>query len=171
MLDPEQLRIFVVRPTLEALDLWSQAAENLVIGTAAQESHLTYIDQKEPAGRRPQIGPGLGLWQMEAATHDDIWRNWLTARPAIGKRVLEVACVWTRAAALFSVDPGVLVYNLRYGAAMCRIHYRRRPEPLPAADDVAGLADYWKRHYNTSAGAGRIEQFTANYRRFIGVAA
>jgi hypothetical protein len=88
MLDPEQLRIFVVRPTLEALDLWSQAAENLVIGTAAQESHLTYIDQKEPAGRRPRIGPGLGLWQMEAATHDDIWHNWLTAKPAIGVRVL-----------------------------------------------------------------------------------
>lgn len=171
MLDPEQLRIFVVRPTLEELGLWTQAAENLVMGTAAQESHLTYIDQKEPAGRRPRIGPGLGLWQMEAATHNDIWQNWLAHKPGLGVRILQVANVWTKAASPFSVDPGVLVYNLRYGAAMCRIHYRRRPEPLPAANDLAGLADYWKRHYNTRAGAGRPEQFVANYRRFIGVAA
>jgi hypothetical protein len=171
MIDPEQLRIFVVRPTLEGLGLWTEAAENLVMGTAAQESHLTYIDQKEPSGRRPRIGPGLGLWQMEGPTHDDIWTNYLRPRPALARTLLDVTGVRTADAAPFSVGAGVLVYNLRYGAAMCRIHYRRVQAPLPGANDIAGLAGYWKAHYNTRLGAGRPEQFTANYARFIGAPA
>lgn len=162
MLDPGQLRAWVVRPTLEGLGLWSPAAENLVMGTAAQESLLVYIDQKERRGRRPRIGPGLGLWQMEAPTHDDHWR-WLRERPALARKVLEVSSLRTPDASPFRVDAAALVYNLRYGAAMCRIHYRRRPEPLPPADDVEALARYWKAHYNTRLGAGTPEQFVRNY--------
>lgn len=163
MLDPEQLRLFVVRPTLQGIDLWSEAAENLVMGTAAQESLLVYIDQKEPRGRRPQIGPGLGLWQMEAATHDDIWQNWLMHRTPLARAVLNTCEVRTSAAAPFDVPALTLVYNLRYGAAMCRIHYRRVPESLPAADDVEGMARYWKRYYNTALGKGTPAQFVSNY--------
>jgi hypothetical protein len=49
------LRQYVIRPTLQRLGLWSLAAENLLLGTAAQESKLGYyLHQLE--------GPALGLY-------------------------------------------------------------------------------------------------------------
>jgi len=62
-LDAGQLRMYVVRPVLRVMSAWSQPAEDLVMGTAAQESRLTYL-------RQLGGGPALGLWQMEPATHD-----------------------------------------------------------------------------------------------------
>lgn len=57
--------------------------------------------------------------------------------------------------------------NLAYATAVCRLQlYRARP-PLPAADDVAGLAAYWKRFWNTAKGRGTEEQFIAHYREFV----
>lgn len=55
--------MYVVRPVLRVMSAWSQPAEDLVMGTAAQESRLTYL-------RQLGGGPALGLWQMEPATHD-----------------------------------------------------------------------------------------------------
>lgn len=57
----KQFRIEIVRPALVTIDLYSDAAENLVMGTAAQESHLDYVKQ---SGN----GPALSLFQMEPAT-------------------------------------------------------------------------------------------------------
>jgi hypothetical protein len=42
---------------------------------------------------------------------------------------------------------------------MCRIHYLRVPEVLPAANDWPGFAAYWKNHYNTWLGAGTVDGF------------
>ena len=50
---------------------------------------------------------------------------------------------------------------------MARIHYLRVPEALPAADDVVGLAAYWKRYYNTELGAGTVEKFVESYQRIL----
>ena len=60
-LNVRDLRVEVIRPALRALDLWSPAAEDLVLGTAAQESGLAYL-------RQIGGGPALGLWQIEPAT-------------------------------------------------------------------------------------------------------
>jgi hypothetical protein len=43
--------------------------------------------------------------------------------------------------------------NLAHATAMCRVHDRRAPEPLPPAGDLEAQAAYWKAHYNTAAGA------------------
>ena len=40
-LNPQQFRSLVIRPTLRRLDLWSEAAEELLLGTAIQESART----------------------------------------------------------------------------------------------------------------------------------
>ena len=44
-LNAQQLRTLVVRPALQAIGAWSPAAENLVMGTAGQESRLTHLHQ------------------------------------------------------------------------------------------------------------------------------
>ncbi len=59
-----------------------------------------------------------------------------------------------------------LTNDLAYAAAMCRVHYFRRPERLPA-DNISALATYWKNHYNTILGAGSSREFIDNYNRFI----
>lgn len=148
MLSPSQLRAYIVRPTLVTLGMWTAAAEDLVMGTAAQESRLTWI-------RQLRGGPALGLWQMEPATHDDVSR-YVINRPAIRDGI-------ERAAGVVRLDSRYLVGNLPYACALCRVHYWRVPEPLPGAGDVRGLSHYWKRYYNTAAGRGTPDEWIASY--------
>ena len=60
-IDINQFREEVVRPVLQDLKMYSPVAENLIMGTAAQESGFTYI--KQLGG-----GPALGMFQVEPAT-------------------------------------------------------------------------------------------------------
>lgn len=149
----EDFRVKIVRPVLEHLMLASPAAENLLVGTAAVESGLRRLTQ---AGG----GPGVGVYQIEPATHADVWHNYLAFRPALSARVREMisAKPW------LSSDPSQELYgNLYYAAAMARIIYLRAPRRLPEADDIEGLALYWKTYYNTPKGRGTPLAFMMAY--------
>lgn len=154
MFNQGQFREYVVRPTLHKLKMWSQAAEDLLVGTAAAESRLgTYLHQVR--------GPAKGVYQMEPATHADIWTNWLRYHPGTAEviRSLVAPADWDQP----EYRPGhwALVTNLTYATAMARLHYRRVKETLPATGDWHALAVYWKKHYNTEQGKGTIEHFMA----------
>ena len=56
-LDAKQLRELVIRPALMEIELWSEAAEELVLGTAIVESRLSFIKQLGS-------GPAFGLWPL-----------------------------------------------------------------------------------------------------------
>lgn len=151
MINSNQLRVFVIRPELKRLGLHSEAAENLLMGTAAQESRLgEYL-------RQLGNGPARGIFQMEQATEKDIWLNYLRYKPKLRAKVEAIAG---------SITPyytDVMLYNLRYAAAMCRIHYLRVKERLPDHNDVGALGDYWKKYYNTHLGRGTVNEFKRNY--------
>ena len=149
-IEPTQLRILVVRPALKAIDLWSQAAENLVMGTAAQESNLRYLHQVK--------GPAVGLFQIEPATYADIWNRYLNDQPVLATKLRKLAGVTEGIP-----DVNLMAGNLYFAAAMCRVFYRRLAAPLPAADDVAALGGYWKKYYNTVKGKGTVAQFVKNW--------
>lgn len=152
MFDCKQFRGLVVQPVLEDLGLWSQEAEDLLIGTAAVESKLgTYLHQVGG-------GPAKGVFQMEPATHDDIWNNYLKYKHTLYDSLKFIAP---------ASDAEALIYNLSYATAMARIHYLRVPEAIPkrvyfgSKDSyIAALGAYWKEHYNTYKGKGEIEHFT-----------
>ena len=149
-ISPVQLRMDVIRPCLKDFGLWSQDAENLILGTAAQESWCgRYV-------RQLHGGPALGIFQMEPATHDDIWKNFLAFRRELRGSILEV---WD------SPDAERMIYDLRYAAVMCRVHYLRAPGAIPTA--VGDQAKYWKLYYNTPAGAGTEAEFIDNWYRHI----
>lgn len=150
MIDIVQFRDLILRPTLVGLGLHSQAAENLLLGTAVQESGLRKIKQWP-------TGPALGVYQMEPATHDDHYETYLAYKPDLKFKVL----AFSFADGL--PDASELIGNLYYATAMSRVHYFRRPEPLPGADDIEGLAGYWKEHYNTFEGAGTTEEFVERW--------
>lgn len=151
----EHLRYEIVRPTLERIRLFSPEAEELILGTIAQESHMgEFLKQLEG-------GPALGICQMEPATHDDIYANFLRYRPQLRTDLLGLASDYA------GVTAYEMVGNLRYSVAMCRVHYFRVPKALPKLGDVYGQAAYWKRWYNTSLGKGTKKEFIENYRRFV----
>lgn len=152
MLEISHLRELVIRPALEALHLYSEAAEELVLGTALQESGLRYLKQLGD-------GPALGLWQMEPRTHDDIWLNFLSYEPGLAGRVRSLCATPISEA---------LAGNLWYAAGMCRVHYFRVAEALPAAGDISAQAGYWKRWYNTPRGAGTVEEYLAKWNKWAG---
>lgn len=151
MLHIQQFRTTVVRPVLQAVGVHSPAAEHLVLGTALQESNLHYL-------RQLGDGPALGLYQMEPATHDDIWQNYLAYREGLRDRVSSFLVEGRDRAEQ-------LVWNLAYATVMCRVHYLRVPAPLPDAADIRGLAVYWKQHYNTPLGRGTPEEFVEKFEK------
>ena len=145
----------VIEPTLLHLGLWSPAANELLLGTALVESELRH---------RRQLGGGRarGLFQMEPATHNDIWENYLKYRAQLAERVQKL---------LTSEKDDKLVeleVNDKYACGMARVHYLRVPAPLPYAGDVARMAAYWKAHYNTWSGAGKESEFIRKWKEVMG---
>ncbi len=168
MLDVVQFRLAVVRPAIEALGLWSPAAENLLVGIALAESRLVWLEQLGG-------GPARGLFQIEPGTERDVWGSYLLYRPGLAAIVLH---------ALAGDKPDLQKYdkafiegwrpaedqltvNLAYSAMIARLIYLRRPEPIPTAGYINGLAAYWKLHFNTRLGAGRAATFASRYRRYV----
>ncbi|MBF0213528.1 MAG: hypothetical protein HQM00_08190 [Magnetococcales bacterium] len=148
-----QFRQHVIRPALELVGMASPAAEALLLGTAAQESGLgRYL-------RQVGGGPALGVFQMEPATYRDIWTHFITFDSEL---VRTLARRWNT-----PPEPDYLITDLLLAAVMCRLHYRRVKAPLPEADDLPGLARYWKLYYNTPKGAGTEAEFIHNWHRFV----
>lgn len=150
-MNADHLRTLVIRPTLKNLGLWSAASEALMIGTALHESHLTYL--KQVGG-----GPALGIYQIEPATHQDVWRYLSEINPTLGEAVMNCAAVTP-------TQQDQLVSNLTYATAIARVRYWMVPDPLPNADNLIGLSHYWKDHYNTHLGAGSPMDWLDTYRR------
>ncbi|MGE0675126.1 MAG: hypothetical protein AB7O64_18950 [Methylibium sp.] len=146
----------LIRPTLQKLGFWSAAAEELLLGTALAESQLKWR-------RQHGNGPARGLFQMEPATHDDIWNNYLK----YGSRQQIAAAVRMFCAGAAPAAP-LLENNDAYACAMARVHYLRQPGALPAAGDRQGQAGYWKKYYNTAAGGGSVGHYLESWRAGMG---
>lgn len=154
-MNPQQLREQVIRPTLKRIGLWSQAAEDLILGTACQESHCgKYLRQLGCTGA---IG-AFGAWQMELATARDIYDNFLRYKPDLKAKV----------ESLRNPNQEItesLTTNLMYACAMCRIHYLRVSEPLPTGT-IESLAKYYKKYYNTIKGKATEQEFINNWAKY-----
>lgn len=159
MIDALQLRHEIIRPTLKHLDSvipYSMAAENLLMGTCAQESRMgQFLVQLDN-------GPAKGIFQMEPATHIDIWKNYLDYSSRD-----EIADAITSLSGEAMTNDMLLTGNFYYATAMCRVHYCRVPMALPEEDNVEQLAHYYKLYYNTPEGKATVEEFIENYRRYV----
>lgn len=141
------LRLHVIRPTLQAIGLWSMAAENLLLATCAHESRFGYF-------LKQRDGPALGIFQIEPATHQDIWRNYLAYRPALAAKIKSLTNDNNR-----HPNDNELITNLAYATAITRIIYYRVSAPLPSAFAIEKQAIYWKKYYNTHQGKGSVADF------------
>ncbi len=149
---PDYLRQ-IIRVALQPMELWSHAAEEILLMTAAHESHLgRYLEQIR--------GPARGLYQMEPNTLYDIWDNYLHYRPEVSEQINHLT-------GIDGPDLGHLQYNPIYSTVMARLHNRRAPGALPEPYDVDGMAEYAKEYYNTPAGKATMEQYAVDYSRFV----
>ena len=154
-LDIEQFRSYVIRPAIQRIGLQSAAAENLLLGTAMQESRLTYLAQ---LGR----GPALGVFQMEPATHDSLWKHSIPGIRGLDSKLHQVSGFYGYDA----VPPaGEMVANMAYAAAMARVRYLIAPAQLPFQNDPYAMASYWKRWYNTPDGKGTVDEALPHFQR------
>ncbi|MFC4260613.1 hypothetical protein ACFOZ5_16475 [Marinobacter lacisalsi] len=157
---PQDFLSEVIEPALCLLNDeigYSKAASQLLLGTAIHESMgLRY---------RKQIGgPALGLFQMEPATHGDIWNNFLAYRNTLAETVRSL-----RKKSGESADE--LENNDLYAAAMARVHYYRigqivAKSEIPDFDNLNSQSLYWKRHHNTPLGAGTPSKYRADWQSY-----
>jgi hypothetical protein len=146
---------------------------HLLLGTAAQESGLLWTRQRMP--RWEGSTGGFSRWQLEAGSIKDSLA-YLKARPEMLKRATaylfddpHASIVWITAC---SVETLLWVMRFtdsnRLGCLFARLHYLRVTEPVP--DGLQAQAEYWKRYYNTTLGAGKPEQYVANWKRLCSAA-
>lgn len=154
-LDALHVLQLAVRPTLRAMgpEYSTTAAEQLVMGTAAVESNFMWL-------RQHNHGPALSLWQIEPFTFRDLMER---CSSSLLRKIFDVAQLGSGLA----ITPEVMAWNLRFGAAMCRLKYRDDPHPLPEPGDVHALAVVYKRCYNTVHGKGTVEGFERAWEDFI----
>lgn len=130
----EEFREYVIRPTLKALDAWSESAENLLLATALQESEY-------PSTARQR---SMGVYRINPVTHQNVWDKYLVHRPEMASRVRGLASQRE-----FLEDPHKeLTTNLSYATAIAWMIYERAEKPLPEKDDYRAMAKFWKRYYH-----------------------
>ena len=155
MLNQNQLRELIIVPVLNDLQMYSKSAEELLVFTCAVESDGgTFLKQVK--------GPALGIYQMEPATHTDIWQNFIRYRT----NIVTIMSLMFQAPSIPKSER--LIYDLRYATAMARLHYRRFNERLPNEKDPKALYAYYKKYYNTPEGKSTEEKSIAKYNQFLG---
>ena len=112
---PQDFVTTIIEPVLCHLGAFSPAAVQLLLGTAVHES-MGLRHRRQIGG-----GPARGYFQMEGATHDDIWTNYLAYRADLKAKIESL------------IRPGndkhyELEHNDNYAAAMARAVSRPRPE-------------------------------------------
>ncbi len=154
MLNIEQLRELIISPTLDALQLYSDDAVELLVFTCAVESNGgSYLKQIN--------GSALGIYQIEPATYHDIWQNYLRHRADY------LLLLSTQFHANNVPNEYRLVYDLNYATAMARLHYRRVSMVLPSRHNVDDMWEYYKQYYNTQQGKAEKKSSIKKYRSFL----
>lgn len=119
-------------------------ARLLLLATAAIESDCGYYIK--------QInGPALGIWQMEADTHDDTLTNCDAIRDSdFFNKIYDLIPI-------LPIKTHPLIGSSMYACAIARLKYSMDSKPLPKItgnriDDEISFYGYYKRIYNTKHG-------------------
>ena len=136
----------LIRETLRETGMYSKDAVELLMMTAAVETNLgEYIKQMN--------GPGLGIFSIEPATHDDIMVRWINANTE-GRKRFKAKLLQAMIGFAASLKPDQLVFNLKYSIVVARLKYYMDVRPIP--NNPLDMAKYWKALYNTKYGDGNV---------------
>ena len=120
-------------------------ADELLPETAKAETRLGLVKDKTI------LNVGVGLMQFDEIGFEDTKQRCLKYKDRILDRLkIDIS----------KVKLNHLAYNPLLSVLFTRLKYRLIPQEIPT--DVEGRAKYWKRYYNTSAGAGTILHYLQN---------
>ena len=152
-MNPKHLSAFIIIPILKYLGLYSKEAARLILFTSAQETlcgrYLRQVGLKN-------YGPARGIYQCEPATFNDVLSHLKNNKREQLINTLKISAL---------TDLTNLTINIPYATAICRIHYTRIPERLPAYDNIDDMWLYYKTHYNTYLGKATERGFIENIKR------
>ena len=138
----------IAEQVLKHMCVYSDEAMDLVMRTGAVESLYQNIEQQS------ENSPAVGFFQVEQATADDIWHNYLMFRKTSMLPLVEQVTghrfadgPWNR----FQI-----MSNIALQVALCRLKYLRVPHPIPKS--VNAQAEYWLKYYN-GGGHGTVDRF------------
>lgn len=143
---PTQLRI-LIHGELTKLNPKLVTGTELLMFMAAAETHCgkwlwQYTDSNEIPDKL-----AYGIFQMEALAYRDACSYILRYKPS------------------YIIPPRKrLITDLQLAIWTARCYYLRFSEPIP--EDEEGLAQYWKKYWNTEKGKGTISQALWKYREF-----
>ena len=150
-MNTEQLLELIITPTHKYMggNYQSDSADLLSLCTAAIESDCGYYIKQVN-------GPALGIWQMEPATHLDIWSNCDALKAVNGVRFKSHIRVLMIKKSPLNFDENITLSPV-YACAMARLKYSMTPRSLPKVTgnrktDEQSFYDYYKRVYNTELG-------------------
>ncbi len=159
MYNVKQLREYIENvlwmfSSIVSKELDSPDAVELLLFTAAHESKMgTYLKQLNG-------GPAKGLFQIEPATWEDAFENYLKYRPTLYDAVQT-----------FDVPklPDVvnMMGNLPLQIVMARVIYMRVSEPLPDRYNIPGMAAYYKKYWNTQVGSATVDAAIKSYNKYV----
>lgn len=145
----------LVRLVLQGLELWTPAAESLVLRTGAVESLYMSRDAFNNA-------PELGYWQIHPQTARDILFRYLQ-RPSKFSLKVNLERVLGYEISWLMEEGDRLDQQLRnndvLGIALCRLWYVMAPYRIPGAQNLTAQARLWKRWFNTHKGNGTVRRF------------
>ena len=153
-INAQQLHDHIVKPTLEYMrgNYYSRDAAFLMLCTAAIESNCgEYLKQVN--------GPALGIWQMEPDTHDDIWENCDACYTETGQLIVGLSSHNSFNGCDDFLAARNLIDSPKYACAMARLKYAMDSDPLPCRSNLRAVYGYYKRIYNTEAGASTWAKF------------
>ena len=161
MVSISQMRDLVTRVCSDMGDKFaSENAINLVIATGIVEARYEYI-------RQMGDGPARSFWQVEAATCVDNLAHYLKHRKKLMLKCAEASVVdikhWQNFDEILWED--ILEKNIAAGIVHCRLKYWRVPKKMP--NTFEGMANYWKKYYNTEQGKGDPQHFIDACRKYL----
>lgn len=131
----------MIQTVLTEKGLYSESAVKLLLGTMAVESDFGKFTR--------QIGgPALGIFQMEKPTFE-----WLKEK-------------YSDEYGLSRYSFEMLETNNKLAVLFARLRYLVAPDDLPKESDIKGLAEYWKKHYNTPKGKGKTTDFISKFKTY-----
>ena len=112
-------------------------------------------------------GPARSFWQVEAATAVDNLAHYLKHRPKLMGKCAEASLVDLKHWQNFDEKlwEEILEKNIAAGIVHCRLKYWRVPKKMPSSID--GMANYWKKYYNTEGGKGDPQHFIEAYKKWL----
>lgn len=138
----------IAEQVLNHLGLYSDEAMDLVMRTGAVESLYQNIEQQS------ENSPAVGFFQVEQATADDIWHNYLMFRKFSMLPLVEQISGYGYANGPW--DRFQIMSSISLQVVLCRLKYRRVPHPIPKS--LNAQAEYWLKYYN-GGGHGTVDRF------------